>query len=227
MGLSDFIIESGVLKKYIGKGGVVEIPSCVTIIADRVFANNIYITKVIIPESVKHIGKEAFTWCRYITNVKIYGKNKTMGDSVFSGCTNLTDVSLSCDVGQFAFDGCENLKNVDLYGATVIGASAFRACKKLTEIYLPNTLTTIRDGAFTDCIRLGCLRIPGSVKTLGYFSFVNCFNLENIYFDTCFKDRIIAVEELKWGDASGYFRTYHFKDGRYEVSRSGRKFYSN
>lgn len=226
MSLSDFIIEDGVLKKYIGSGGVVEIPSCVTCIGERAFYNN-FITSVVIPQNVKHIGTEAFFNCRNITKVTVYGKYVTMGDFAFSRCTSLTDLTLFCDVGRSAFADCESLKNVNLCGTTVIGGNAFRGCKNLTEISIPNTVTSIYDTAFMDCLRLERIRIPSSVRTLGYFTFTNCYNLENIYFDTCFKDCIVKVGDFRWGDATGCSRVYHFKDGYYVISRLERKFHAN
>ncbi len=56
---SDFIIDNGVLKKYVGPGGDVVIPDGVAVICDRVF-ENCKLTSVSIPKSVKTIGMSAF-----------------------------------------------------------------------------------------------------------------------------------------------------------------------
>ena len=60
---SDFIIENGVLKKYVGPGGDVTIPEGVTSIGDGAFRCCESLKSVTIPDSVTSIGNGAFGWC--------------------------------------------------------------------------------------------------------------------------------------------------------------------
>lgn len=60
---SDFIIENGVLTKYVGPGGEVVIPDGVTSIGDSAFSYCIALTSVTIPEGVTSIGGWAFFQC--------------------------------------------------------------------------------------------------------------------------------------------------------------------
>lgn len=60
---TDFIIENGVLIKYTGKGGRVEIPQGVTWIKAGVFENSgIQVTSIVLPESLEHVEKSVFWW---------------------------------------------------------------------------------------------------------------------------------------------------------------------
>jgi hypothetical protein len=60
--LKDFVIENGVLRKYIGEGGDVVIPDGVTDIGYEAFNNCRTITSITMPDSVTEIWKYAFTF---------------------------------------------------------------------------------------------------------------------------------------------------------------------
>lgn len=53
------------------------------------------------------------------------------------------------------------------YTVTRIGDQAFRDCKTVTSIIIPNTITSIGDYAFMDCINLTNLSVPNSVYDIG------------------------------------------------------------
>lgn len=67
-------------------------------------------------------------------------------------------------------------------GYRVIGISqlAFYGCSRLTNITLPNTITTIRSNAFADCTELTSITIPDSVTDIGQWSFIGCTSLRNV-----------------------------------------------
>ena len=46
------------------------------------------------------------------------------------------------------------------YSVIMIGISAFRECRSLTSVNLPNSVTTIREYAFSKCSSLTSLIIP-------------------------------------------------------------------
>lgn len=69
---------------------------------------------------------------------------------------------------------------------TTIGASAFRNCTKLTEVYLPKRITaanytTIGANAFQGCTNLTKVSAP-STSTLNTGIFTDCKNLKEVYF---------------------------------------------
>ncbi len=54
----------------------------------------------------------------------------------------------------------------NIYNVVQIGANAFYKCSELTNINLPNTITTIENSAFYGCSNLTCISIPSSVKKI-------------------------------------------------------------
>lgn len=60
---SDFIIENGVLKKYVGSGGDVVIPEGITEIGESAFYRCSDLLSITLPESVLKIGMTSFAYC--------------------------------------------------------------------------------------------------------------------------------------------------------------------
>ena len=91
----DFIIENGVLKKYVGPGGDVVIPEGVTTIDAFAFEFCRDLKSVTVLASVVVFGYEAFRFCRRLTRVSIMG-NARIADSeynrVFKQCESITEV---------------------------------------------------------------------------------------------------------------------------------------
>ena len=56
---SDFIIENGVLIKYVGKGGTVTVPDEVVKIGDNAFEKCSKLTEIILPDGLLEIGEHA------------------------------------------------------------------------------------------------------------------------------------------------------------------------
>ena len=51
--------------------------------------------------------------------------------------------------------------------------------KTITEIIVPDCVTSISQGAFRDCRSLRSIEIPNSVKSIGDYAFYNCSSLSN------------------------------------------------
>ena len=68
---SDFIIENGVLKKYVGPGGDVVVPDGVTEIGSRAFYECGSLRSVTIPEGVTSIDHFSFCYCQNLVHVTI------------------------------------------------------------------------------------------------------------------------------------------------------------
>lgn len=66
-----------------------------------------------------------------------------------------------------------------LTGAKNIGANAFRNCKNLFAICLPNSVTEIGAGAFSGCEALESVELPKSVETIAEDAFVGCKSLRS------------------------------------------------
>lgn len=84
------------------------------------------------------------------------------------------------EIGKNAFNGCYNLKYINFPdGLEYIGEGAF-SITNIKELYLPNSLTMIRDYTFSNNDSLEFVYIPGSVKTIGKSVFSSCDSLEVI-----------------------------------------------
>ena len=70
-GFDDFVIETGMLKKYTGNGGSVIIPNGVTSIHYWAFWRCTHLTDVTLPDSVKSIDICAFEECKSLKSVTV------------------------------------------------------------------------------------------------------------------------------------------------------------
>ena len=84
-------------------------------------------------------------------------------------------------------DCVENAEGVliipsEISGVTVttIGKEAFKGCKQLTEVILPDTVTDIGSNAFSGCVNLKRLTMSDSVTELGEGAFFQCKSLEEV-----------------------------------------------
>ena len=68
----------------------------------------------------------------------------------------------------------------EAYSVTSIGKDAFRDCRSLTAITLPESVTSIGDWAFYRCRSLTAINIPESVTSIGEVAFSGCSSLTAI-----------------------------------------------
>ena len=80
-----------------------------------------------------------------------------------------------------AFRNCKNLTKVTIPNSvTSIGSSAFYGCSGLTSVTIPNSVTSIGSCAFQDCGGLTSVTIPNSVTSIGNYAFENCSGLTSV-----------------------------------------------
>ena len=103
---------------------------------------------VTIPQSVTSIGREAFRFCNNMKSLAINGAIESMGTGTFAGCISLEKISLG-----------ENIKT--------IGYSAFASCTSinLTNVTIPENVTTIRPGTFSFCKHLEYIMLPAGLTS--------------------------------------------------------------
>ena len=103
---------------------------------------------VTIPQSVTSIGREAFRFCNNMKSLAINGAIESMGTGAFAGCISLEKISLG-----------ENIKT--------IGYSAFDSCTSinLTNVTIPENVTTIRPGTFRYCTHLEYITLPAGLTS--------------------------------------------------------------
>ena len=87
------------------------------------------------------------------------------------------------NIGDGAFAGCDNLTNITIPDdLTSIGMHGFSSTG-LRNITIPNSVTSIGNGAFGSCTNLKSITIPESVTSIGDYVFEGCTKLESITVD--------------------------------------------
>ncbi len=80
-----------------------------------------------------------------------------------------------------AFRGCRNLTNISIPNSVKnIGSYEFSGCSGLTSIVIPNSVTSIGGYAFFDCDSLTSITVPNSVTSIGSYAFDDCNLLTSI-----------------------------------------------
>ncbi len=80
-----------------------------------------------------------------------------------------------------AFFCCRSLTDIVIPDSvTSIGDGAFEGCRSLTEVVIPNSVTSIGDRAFSLCRSLTEVVIPDSVTGIGDRTFLGCSSLTEV-----------------------------------------------
>ena len=136
------------------------------------------------------IGYWAFKDCEDLIKITIPDSVTSIGVNAFYGCTNLNYNEY--DYGNYL--GNEGNKYYALIKTTsldianiqinsnckIIADSAFNDCTSLTEIVIPDSVTSIGDNAFNNCTGLQTVTIGDGVTSLNGFDFTGNKNLKTV-----------------------------------------------
>ena len=101
-------------------------------------------------------------------------------DPIVTIPSTLNNYDVLC-IGRESFYDCTSLTNITIpNGVTSIGDGAFNNCTSLTNITIPNGVTSIGGWAFSGCTSLTSITIPNSVTGIGDYAFYSCTSLTNI-----------------------------------------------
>ena len=149
-------------------GTVIMIPSHVSVggteytvmaIGNESFRNT-NVREVHIPDSVTLIGVRAFYHADDLETISFPAGLKIVADE--------------------AFRECGKLSNMDLHSAEYIGFESFRMCYSLTEVIIPDTVTSIHEGSFRVCTSVKLLVIGSGITDIPPSCFDYYYSLETI-----------------------------------------------
>ncbi|MBR2970614.1 MAG: leucine-rich repeat domain-containing protein [Clostridia bacterium] len=133
-------------------------------------------TSITIPDSVTSIGHTAFyksTSLESITLPFIGATKNGTSNTHFGYIFGVSSYSNNDDYVP------TSLKTVIITGGN-IRSRAFYNCSSLTNITIPDSVTSIGDSAFESCSSLVSITIPDSVTSMGDYAFEGCSSLESI-----------------------------------------------
>ncbi|MBP5307797.1 MAG: leucine-rich repeat protein, partial [Clostridia bacterium] len=180
-------IFSGAFSGCTSYGGVVVIPSDITVLPDDIFANTA-ITGVVIHDRVNSISATAFRGANNLTDIRISSANPyfTVDDNgiiykdgvlsvVPASVTGKVELpSYATEIAAYAFDGNTGITEVVLpAGFTKIGNYAFRNCTSLTTVAFNEGLLSIGNRAFYGCTALKETILPETLTTAEAGAFWN------------------------------------------------------
>lgn len=189
------------------------IPDSVKVIAPGAFEYSRF-SDIPIPDGVEILGRDAFSDSA-VKNVTLSGNLKAVYSACFWRCYNLEKViiesneieySYSCfancynlqtagpigsgcdiefcwttEIPDYVFSSCNTLTEIIIPDSiTSIGMYSFSSCTGLSNISLPDNILTISERAFEKCLGFTSMNIPNGVSVIGQYAFFDCTNLAEI-----------------------------------------------
>ena len=142
--------------------------------AKNLYLNRVLVTELTIPNSVTAIKNYVFYGCN-LKGITLPESVTSIGEWAFEGCSSLTAVHISSlevwcniDFANYSANPLYYAKNLYLNGDLV------------TELTIPNSVTTIKNYAFYGC-SLTAITIPEGVTSIGDWAFYNCSSLTAVH----------------------------------------------
>ena len=131
-----------------------------TYYAKGIYVNGKPLTSLVIPAGVTEIKPYAFASRPYLSN-----PDQCIGEIVFSNSV--------VKIGKEAFCGLDYLSKLNLANVQEIGEGAFRDCKRLAEIIIPDSVTVIGDEAFANISQIDSVTLGNGLVKIGVDAFKN------------------------------------------------------
>ena len=154
------------------------------------------LTSVTICNSVTSIGKRVFYGCSGLASVTIGNSVTSIGEKAFYKCSGLKSINIPnsvTSIGEEAFYYCNSLEKVIVkdiaawcrieFGSNpLIKAGHLYSDEntEITDLVIPNSVTSIGESAFSHCSGLKSVTIPNSVTRIGSDAFSGCNSLEKV-----------------------------------------------
>ena len=181
----------------------IEDPSTVTLQGSNIFENvSKFYGKLFVPSGTSDIYRQTDQWKDFSNILEDY----FYIDGIMYGLINEDDICASVietlnsgsiiipnsisyngttypvtEISDMAFKDCKDLTSVTIPNSvTEIGYKAFYNCTDLTSVNIPNSVTTIANSVFYNCSSLTSIDIPNSVTSIEIYAFQNCSGLTSI-----------------------------------------------
>ena len=185
----------------------VVIENGITSIGSSAFYGCGYMTSITLPDTLTSIESGAFIFCTSLTNLTIPEGVTTIGNQAIYHCDSLISVSFPDSLTSIGFYNlylCDRVRykyaNIDTVGAKYMSsARSFRipggkfdlqyqsdklgivgADKDITELVIPDRVTSIGNSAFEGCTKLTSVALPDTVTAIGSRAFAGCTGLIDI-----------------------------------------------
>ena len=177
--------------------GVVAIPATVHTIMDGAFQNCVYITRVIVPDSVSNIADTAFVGCQNLQSIDV-GENNTVYSSPDGILLTDNGTKLICypagrletsytipdsvtSIVASAFASSRRLLSLTFgKGMTELPKEVCKNCVSICEVTLPEGITAIGNAAFSGCSGLKQVNLPSTLAKINSSAFYKCSSLRSI-----------------------------------------------
>lgn len=175
----------------------ITMPDSVIYIGKSTFYECTALEKIKLPKSLRKVSENCFSYCDTLTSVTIPENVTELENWAFTNCKNLSSITIPKSVtklGEYVFNYSENLKSVyvsDIQAWCKIsfarGSSPLYYATELylnnvllTDLVIPETVTSIGNYAFVDCECLKSVTIHDGVTSIGAESFNRCENLTQL-----------------------------------------------
>lgn len=178
----------------------ITIENGVTSIGTYAFNDISSVTEIVVPDSVTSIGNGAFKGMNSLEEITLpfvgYSADELSSGSVFGYVFGYTSSNYAGTIRQpyYYYDDYmgyggygqgyyyipKTIKIVTITNDTTIPYGAFYGCSFISEINLPDNVTSIGEYAFYNCSELTEISISDGVENIGKYTFYGCSSLESI-----------------------------------------------
>ncbi len=177
----------------------IDIPENVQHIYNGAFSHCENLASINLPSNLRTIDSGVFQYCTALTSITIPASvvsisyNGQVGQlSPFYHCDNLETIIV--ESGNQYYDSRDNCnaivktdnntliyacKSTTIPSSVIVGKNAFRDCA-ITDIVVPEGVTTIEQLAFNYCASLKTVSLPTTLTTIGDCAFQGCSSMESI-----------------------------------------------